>query len=84
MTYITGYSVLNKSVFQSVANRRCELILEESAGITSRHYIDCNGGVYIGAFTTVAGIKSQILTHSINIYKIDKKPTPYILVSIVL
>ena len=76
MTYITGYSVLNKSVFQSVANRRCELILEESAGITSRHYIDCNGGVYIGAFTTVAGIKSQILTHSINIYKNRQEAHP--------
>ena len=37
----------------------------ESA-VTSRHYIDCSGGVEIGAFVTVAGVRSTIITHQIN------------------
>ncbi|MCK4788938.1 MAG: hypothetical protein KAV87_34675, partial [Desulfobacteraceae bacterium] len=36
---------------------------------TSRHFMDCNGGIYIGDFATVAGIRSQFLTHSIDVYK---------------
>jgi len=67
-TYITGFSVNNKHHFTHVVDRRCELVLEQGVGITGRHYIDCNGGVYIGEFTTVAGLRSQILTHSIDIY----------------
>jgi acetyltransferase-like isoleucine patch superfamily enzyme len=29
--------------------------------------VDCSGGVTIGAFTTFAGFRSQILTHSIDL-----------------
>jgi acetyltransferase-like isoleucine patch superfamily enzyme len=37
----------------------------ESA-VTSRHYIDCSGGVEIGTLVTLAGVRSTILTHQIN------------------
>lgn len=75
-TYITGFSVEGCRHFRHRLNRKCELILGRSAGITSRHFIDCNGGVYIGDFTTVAGIRTQILTHSIDVYnnRQDAKP----------
>lgn len=75
-TYITGFSAKGCRHFRHKQDRRCELILGRSAGITSRHFIDCNGGVYIGDFTTVAGIRSQILTHSIDVYnnRQDAKP----------
>lgn len=76
MTYITGFNTKMKNYFKNVKDRRCELILGKSAGITSRHYIDCNGGVYIGDFTTVAGIRSQILTHSIDVYKNCQSTAP--------
>jgi len=66
---LTGFSVDNLNVFKHVNNRKCELILGKSAGITSRHFIDCNGGVYIGDYTTIAGIRTQILTHSIDVYQ---------------
>jgi len=69
LNYITGLSTVNKKTFQHVFNRRCELVVGGHASITSRHFIDCNGGVYIGDFTTVAGIRSQILTHSIDLYR---------------
>jgi acetyltransferase-like isoleucine patch superfamily enzyme len=42
------------------------LFLGAHAALTSRHYVDCAGGVFIGAFTTVAGVRSAILTHQIN------------------
>lgn len=76
MTYITGFQSEGSKHFKHVVDRRCELILGKSAGITSRHFIDCNGGVYIGDFTTVAGIRSQILTHSIDVYKNRQHAAP--------
>ena len=76
MTYITGFRSDDSKYFKHNPNRRCELILGKSAGITSRHFIDCNGGVYIGDFTTVAGIRSQLLTHSINVYNNTQQTKP--------
>lgn len=75
-TYITGFSVKGCRHFKHVTDRKCELIIGRSAGIISRHFVDCNGGVYVGDFSTVAGIRSQILTHSIDIYhnRQDAKP----------
>ena len=36
------------------------------AGISSRHYLDCSGGLEIGAFSTLAGVRQTILTHQIS------------------
>lgn len=41
--------------------------VEKEAAITSRHYIDCAGGVEIGTATTVAGVRSTILSHQIDV-----------------
>jgi acetyltransferase-like isoleucine patch superfamily enzyme len=41
------------------------LVVEQETAVTSRHYIDCAGGIRIGAHTTVAGVRSTILTHQI-------------------
>jgi len=43
-----------------------ELVLGEDSAITSRHYIDCSGGVEVGRFSIVAGQRSTILTHGID------------------
>lgn len=45
--------------------RACFVIGRESA-VTSRHYIDCSGGVLIGDFSTVAGQRSTFLSHGID------------------
>ena len=63
--WITGANS-NARMF-SESDRTCELIIGKHARITSKHHIDCTGGVYIGAFCTIAGIRSQILTHSIDV-----------------
>jgi acetyltransferase-like isoleucine patch superfamily enzyme len=66
--YITGFSVSDVEYFQSSDPRRCELILERNATITSRHYIDCNGGVVLAEYATLAGVRSQLLSHSVDVY----------------
>lgn len=35
------------------------------SAVTSRHYMDCSGGVTIGHHTTVAGVRSTFITHGI-------------------
>lgn len=66
--WITGSSAELKKGFNFSFDRKCELEIGEHTRITGNHLIDCNGGVYIGKFTTIAGNGSQILTHSVNIY----------------
>jgi acetyltransferase-like isoleucine patch superfamily enzyme len=50
-----------------MTDRHPELLLGEHAAITNRHLIDCTDRVAIGRFTTFAGFRSQILTHSIDL-----------------
>lgn len=38
------------------------------SAITNRHYIDCSGGFQIGQFSILAGVKTTLFTHSINIH----------------
>lgn len=65
--WITGFPTSNRAHFAHETDRRAELCLHEHAAITNRHLIDCTSAVEIGAFTTVAGFSSQILTHSIDL-----------------
>lgn len=45
----------------------CSLTIGEHSAITSRHYIDCSGSITIGGYTTVAGMRSTLITHGIDI-----------------
>ena len=63
--WITGAN--SEASMFSEQDRNCELVVGEHARITSKHHIDCTGGVYVGAYCTIAGIGTQILTHSIDI-----------------
>jgi UDP-3-O-[3-hydroxymyristoyl] glucosamine N-acyltransferase len=40
--------------------------LGAQSSLTSRHYVDCTGGVRVGAYTTIAGERSTFLTHGIS------------------
>lgn len=71
--WITGASTNNSKSFSSVNNRKCEFIIGKHTRIVDRHLIDCNGSVYIGDYSTVAGNRSQILTHSIDIKSSTQK-----------
>jgi acetyltransferase-like isoleucine patch superfamily enzyme len=65
--YITGYPTTKTEHFAHVPNRKCQLLVGAHSAITSRHFIDCTAGVTVGEFSTVAGIRSQIMSHSINL-----------------
>ena len=39
------------------------LRLEAESALTSRHYIDCTGGITVGERTTIGGVRSTMLTH---------------------
>ena len=76
LNFITGFNTKYKSIYAHRVDRKCELIIQEHSSVTSRHFLDCNGGIYIGKYTTVAGIRSTILTHSIDIYKNRQDVSP--------
>jgi acetyltransferase-like isoleucine patch superfamily enzyme len=46
-----------------------KLVIGKHSAITSRHIIDCTNFIRIGEFSTIAGYRSQLLTHSIEIDK---------------
>lgn len=53
--------------FTDEPNRLSALNMEEDASLTSRHIVDCTNTVTFGAFSTIAGFYSQILTHGIDV-----------------
>jgi acetyltransferase-like isoleucine patch superfamily enzyme len=66
--WITAFPLGTKSRhFELDTGRKPRLIVERHGAITSRHIIDCTDEVTIGAFSTLAGFRSQILTHSIDL-----------------
>jgi hypothetical protein len=67
LNWITGFPSGSSRHFAHQPDRRPELILGAHAGISSRHLIDCTARVRIGAFATVAGFRSQFVTHSIDL-----------------
>lgn len=62
--------------FQHQADRRPELIVQEHAAITTRHYIDCSDRISIGRFSTFAGLRSVVLTHSIDLKTCKQSVAP--------
>jgi acetyltransferase-like isoleucine patch superfamily enzyme len=66
--WITGFSTKTDSLhFQHQVGRQAALRLGESAAITKDHHFDCTSIIDIGAFSTIAGYRSQFLTHSIDL-----------------
>ena len=74
--WITGISI-ESGAYKASPNRKCEFILGNDSRVTDRHFIDCNGGVIIGDFTTIAGIGTQIISHGINVLNSEQE-TDYV------
>lgn len=82
--FITGFSTISSAVikyghFRHITNRKCELVIGNHVGITSRHYFDCNGGIYIGDYCQIAGFETAFLTHSIDLEKNRQDAAPIII-----
>ena len=69
LNWVTGYKSSGgpDQLFGEVRDRRSDLVIDDDAAVTRRHFIDCTDAVSIGRFTTVAGYRSVLLTHSIDI-----------------
>ena len=67
INWISAYPLNQPPHFVHLTDRKPQLLVGEHAAITHRHIIDCTDEVVIGAFTTMAGYRSQILTHSIDL-----------------
>lgn len=74
--WITGFPTDSPEYFFHQSDRRAELIVGEHAAITNRHLIDCTQRVTIGRFSTFAGFRSQILSHSIDLEKNRQSSKP--------
>jgi len=53
--------------FRKERERSSSLLIRCGASVTSRHILDCTDTIEIGRFATVAGFRSQILTHAIDV-----------------
>lgn len=79
--WITGYPSTNsnKGHFSYDKKRFPALILGKHSGISSRHMIDCTNTISIGKYSTIAGTRSQFLTHSVNIYTSRQESLPIVI-----
>ena len=76
LNWITGFPKMDSPHFAAEPDRAPELILGHHSAITNRHLVDCTNRVTIGKFTTFAGFRSQILTHTIDIVEGSQTSRP--------
>jgi len=62
-----------------VAPGHGRLSLGRESALTSRHYVDASGGVSIGDFTTVAGVRSTFITHGIDWRRNEQSTRPIVI-----
>jgi hypothetical protein len=74
--WITGFPLGSGVHFAHQQDRHPDLIMDEHSAITNQHLIDCTSEVRIGAFSTFAGFRSQILTHSIDLENSRQSSAP--------
>ncbi len=75
--WITGYPTNTTSKhFEHQINRKSELHIGNNSSITKSHHIDCTNTITIGSFATIAGYKSQFLTHSIDVQENRQSSSP--------
>jgi acetyltransferase-like isoleucine patch superfamily enzyme len=67
LNWVTAFPLGGARHFASDQDRHPSLVIERHAAITHRHMIDCTDRVLVGEFSTVAGWRSQILTHAIDV-----------------
>lgn len=66
--WITGRSVEAPSPFFAAESDRCSAFrIGTHATITARHYIDCTNSIAVGAFSVVAGVRSVLMTHEVDV-----------------
>lgn len=68
--WITGLArSVETPFFRSKSNRRSDLIMGKGALITTWHLIDCTDAVEFADYASLAGARTQILTHGVDILR---------------
>jgi carbonic anhydrase/acetyltransferase-like protein (isoleucine patch superfamily) len=55
------------------------LMIGKESAITSRHYLDVSGGIFVGDYSTLAGVRTTIITHGIS-WKLSRQQTRAVIV----
>ncbi|CAG9169316.1 acyltransferase [Cupriavidus respiraculi] len=78
LNWVSGFPVglTDSPHFRDAVGRDPALIIGRHAAVTSRHLIDCTDTVTLGPYTTFAGYRSQILTHSVSIRESKQRCAP--------
>jgi acetyltransferase-like isoleucine patch superfamily enzyme len=74
--WVTGFPLGDYDHFSHQKERKPQLIIDVHSAITNRHIIDCTNAVHIGKFSTFAGFRSQILSHSIDLENCRQSSEP--------
>lgn len=72
--WIHGY--VGDQHFTKFPNRVSRLRMCRNSALTARHIVDCTDEVLIGEFATIAGHRSQILTHGIDLTRGNQACAP--------
>lgn len=67
LNWIGGHAVDDNGHYAEEVDRHPVLSVGRHAAITTRHLLDCTAGIYIGHYATVAGFRSQFLTHTVDL-----------------
>ena len=57
---------------------RSGFILGKSSTVTSRHFLDAQYTIHIGEFSTIAGVRSTVFSHSMNLYDCKQEGSPVV------
>jgi acetyltransferase-like isoleucine patch superfamily enzyme len=76
LNWISAWPLNRPPHFAHLKSRKPQLIVGAHAAITHRHIIDCTDEVVIGEFATMAGYRSQILTHSVDLNECRQHAQP--------
>lgn len=78
--WIGGLSTrIDTPFFRGAKNRRSELIIGTASMIGHQHYIDCTDSITIGRYAGIAGVRSQFLTHGIEIIRCRQACAPIVI-----
>lgn len=79
LNWISGLNSANSKHFSEEVGRQSSLFIGRHAALTARHFVDCCNKVSIGAFSIVAGARSQILTHAVDIRNGTQRSAPVVI-----
>lgn len=78
--WITGMARrFNSPFFRNKASRRSDLTLGRGSNIANWHLIDCTDAVEFGEFSGLAGSRSQIITHGVDIVRMRQSCSPVVI-----